>query len=45
MAPLEDIKDEIVDMIKLKDLMKITLKNIIHGKMDIKIVLDLLYGS
>lgn len=45
MAPLEDIKDEIVDMIKLKDLMKITLKNIIYGKMDIKIVLDLLYGS
>lgn len=33
MVSLEDIKDEIFDMIKPVDPMKITLKDVIHSKM------------
>lgn len=33
MVSLDDIKDEIFDMIKPEDPMKITLKDIIHSKM------------
>ncbi|VVC26774.1 Hypothetical protein CINCED_3A005191 [Cinara cedri] len=44
MISLEDIKDEIFDMIKPKDPMKITLKDVIHSKMGhtlINILIDI----